>query len=130
MKTIGKIREVINLSSELSSFILESCPWMTDQWEPENIGYVFVLDDSDIHEMSTICTVPHIDENDYRAAMTIDLATFDLWEAQAIYDEVNGCWNVVAILGEEYGCTLFLSTGFVASIPELQQRLTGIKEVR
>jgi hypothetical protein len=89
-----------------------------------------VLDDSDIHEMSTICTVPHIDENDYRAAMTIDLATFDLWEAPAIYDEVTGYWNIVAILGEEYGCTLFLSSGFVSSIPELQQRLNGIKEVR
>jgi hypothetical protein len=110
-------------------FILESCPWMTAQWEPESIGHVFVLDDHDIHEVSAICTVPHIEESDYRAVMTIDLATFDLWEVPAIYDKVTGYWNVVAILGEEYGCTLFMSSGFVASIPELQQRHNDINEV-
>jgi hypothetical protein len=111
-------------------FILESYPWMAEQWQPENIGYVFVFDDRDINEVSSICTVPHIEESDYRAAMTIDLATFDLWEAPAIYDEVTEYWNVVAILGEEYGCALFLSAGFVASIPALHQRLNNIKEVR
>jgi hypothetical protein len=130
MKTIGSIGEMLNLNSDLTMFILESCPWMTEQWGPENIGYVFVLNDRDIREVSAICTVPHIEECDYRAAMTIDLPTFDLWEAPAIFDEVTGYWNVVAILGEEYGCTLFLSSGFVASIPELYQKLSNIKEVR
>ncbi len=125
MKTIGSISEVLSLQSELGMFILESCPWMADQWEPESIGYVFVLDESDINEVSAICIVPHIE--DY---MTIDLVTFDLWEVPAIYDHATGYWNVVAILGEEYGCTLFLSFGFVASIPTLHQRLNEIKEVR
>ncbi len=120
MKTIGSIRDVLNLNSDLSWFILESCPWMADQWEPENIGYVFVLDESDINEVSAICIVPHIEEGDYRETMTIDLETFDLWEAPAVYNPETGYWNVVAILGEEYGCTLFLSSGFVASIPALR----------
>ena len=124
MKTIGSISGLLSLQSDLGMFILESCPWMAEQWEPENIGYVFVLDESDIHE---VCTVPHIDQSNH---MTIDLETFDLWEAPAIYDDASGYWNVVAILGEEYGCTLFLSSGFVASIPALHQRLHDIKEVR
>jgi hypothetical protein len=131
MKIIGSIGEVLSLSGNLGMFILESCTWMAEQWEPESIGYVFVLNDRDIREVSAICTVPHnIEECDYRAAMTIDLLTFDLWEAPAIYDKVTGYWNVVAILGEEFGCTFFLSSGFVASIPELHQRLKNIKEVR
>ena len=120
MKTIGSISEVLSLPGDLGRFILESCPWMTEEWEPESIGYVFVLDDRDINEVSSICTVPHIED---QAAMSIDLATFDLWETPAMYDEVTGYWNVVSILGEEYGCTLFLSSGFVASIPSLQERL-------
>jgi hypothetical protein len=128
MKTIGSIGEVLSLPSDLGMFILESCPWMAEQWEPENIGYVFVLDDRDIREVSAICTVPHVKERDYRAAMTIDLATFELWEAPAIYDPTTKYWNVVAILGEEYGCTLFMSTEFVASIPSLQERLQTIQE--
>jgi hypothetical protein len=126
MKTIGSISEVLHLESNLRMFILESCPWMAEQWEPENIGYVFVLDDRDIGEVSTICTVPHIEECDYRAVMTIDLANFELWEVPAIYDPTTKYWNVVAILGEEYGCTLFMSSEFVASIPELHQRLKNI----
>ena len=130
MNTIGSIRDVLNLNSDLSWFILESCPWMADQWEPESIGYVFVLDESDIRDVSTICTVPHIEEGDYREAMTIHLATFDLWEAPAIHDKRSGHWNVVAILEEEYGCTLLLSSGFVASIPLLQERLKTIQGIR
>ena len=62
--------------------------------------------------------------------MTIDLDNFDLWEAPAIYDQGTCYWNVVAILGEEYGCTLFLSSGFVASIPALQERLKTIQGIQ
>ncbi len=130
MKTIGSINEVLSLQSDLGMFILESCPWMAEEWEPESIGYVFVLDESDIREVTAICIVPHIDESDYREAMTIDLAIFDLWEVPAFYNPETGYWNVVAILGEEYGCNLFLSSGFVASIPALHQRLNVIREMR
>ena len=126
MKTIGSISEVLSLPGDLGIFIMESCPWMAEEWQPENIGYVFVLDDRDINEVSSICTVPHIEESEYRESMSIDLATFDLWETPAVYDEVTGYWNVVAILGEEYGCTVFLSSGFVASIPSLQDRIKAI----
>jgi hypothetical protein len=124
MKTIGSIKDLLNLPSDLTMFILSSCPWMAEPWEAESIGYVFVLDEGDVHE---VCTVPHLEESDN---MTIDLETFDLWEVPAIFDSVSGYWNVVAILGQEYGCTLFMSSGFVLSIPELHRRLLGIKEVR
>ena len=127
MKVIGSISEVLSLPGDLGMFILESCPWMAEDWEPEIIGYVFVLDDRDINEVSSICTVPHIED---RESTTIDLATFDLWETPSIYDEVTGYWNVVAILGEEYGCAVFLSSGFVASIPSLQERLKAIHGMR
>ncbi|GAB6194374.1 hypothetical protein [Desulfocastanea catecholica] len=126
MKVIGSIGEVLSLPGDLGMFILESCPWMAEEWEPEIIGYVFVLEDRDINEVSSICTVPHIEENDYREAMSIDLATFDLWETPSFFDDTTGYWNVVAILGEEYGCAVFLSSGFVASIPPLQDRLKAI----
>ena len=129
MKTIGSIKEVLKLQSDLSIFILKSCPWLAEQWEPESIGYVFVLDEGDVGEVSAICTVPHVRERDYREAMIIDLANFELWEVPAIYDPDTQYWNVVAILGEEYGCTVFLSSEFVASIPSLQERLQTIQEI-
>jgi hypothetical protein len=124
MKTIGSIMEVLSLQSNLAMFIMSSCPWMAEQWEAENMGYIFVLDDNDNHE---VCIVPHVEDSYYREAMTIDLETFDLWEAPAYQDTTTGYWNVVAILGQEYGCTLFLSSGFAESIPALHQRL---KEMR
>ena len=123
MKTIGSISEVLSLPRDLGMFILESCPWMAEPWEPERIGYVFLLDERDINEVSTISAVPHIEE-------TIDLATFDLWEAPAIYDHATGYWNLVAILGQEYGCTVFLSSEFVASIPSLQERLQAMQQMK
>lgn len=121
MKTISSISELLHVKVDLAVFILESCPWMSEQWDPASIGYVFVLDEGD---EKSICTVPHIEDDDnYKAAMSIDLETFDLWEYRAICDPVTGYWNVVTILGQEYGCTLFMSSAFVAGIPELQQRL-------
>jgi hypothetical protein len=130
MKTIGSISEVLSLPCDLGMFILESCPWMAEEWQPESIGYVFVLDDRDINEVKSICTVPHIEENDYRESMTIDLATFDLWEKPSFFDDTTGYWNVVAVFGEEYGCAAFLSSEFVASIPLLQDRLKAIHGIR
>lgn len=132
MKTIGSMTELLSLQTDLTLFILTTCPWLAEQWEPENMGYVFVLDDQDVHAVKSIWPVPHIDEVDdnYRETMTIDLETFDLWEAPAYYDQDIGYWNAVAVLGQEYGCTLFLSSGFVASIPALHQRLNDIKQTR
>jgi len=45
MKTIGRIDKLPDL---LSVFIRETCPWMDEDWEPDSIGYLFVLDDDDI----------------------------------------------------------------------------------
>lgn len=108
------------LPDHLAAFIRETCPWMDETWEADSIGYVFVLDDGDVGT-TTINPLP---SEDY---MTIDFATFDLWEYPAIHDPITGYWNVVAILGQEYGCTLFMSLAFVESIPELNRRLEEIR---
>ncbi len=71
MKTIDSIKELTDLEPDLLKFILGSCPWIAEGWDPESTGFVFLLDDNDSHK---ICTVPHIP--DYRDSMTIDLATF------------------------------------------------------
>ena len=125
MKIIDGIKGLTDLEPDLLKFILGSCPWITEGWDPESTGFVFLLDDNDNHK---ICTVPHIPFSDYRDSMTIDLATFDLWEAPAYHDPTIGYWNVVAILGQEYGCSLFMSNRFVESIPVLHERLQNIKE--
>lgn len=113
MQTISSTDQ---LPDHLAAFIWETCPWMDDGFE---VGYIFVLDDDDIGT-TTINPLP---EEDY---LQLDLATFDLWEEPSIQDPATGYWNVVAILGQEFGCTLFLSAGFVASIPELKRRLTSM----
>ena len=124
MKTISSSL----LSSDLSRFIIAECPWMAEQWDPESMGYVFVLDDSDIGKVTSVYTIPHIQDDDesYKQVMTIDLETFDLWETPAIYDELTGYWNVTAIFGGEYGCTLFLSSAFVKSLPALHDILKEV----
>lgn len=124
MKTISSIKGLTVLEPALVKFILGSCPWIAEEWDAEEIGFVFVLEDSD--KVTSVCTVPRIP--DYRESMTIDLATFDLWEAPAYHDPTTGYWNVVAILGQEYGCALLMSSGFVESIPALHERLQEHRE--
>ena len=125
MKIIDGIEGLVDLDIDQAKFILDSCPWIAEGWNPESTGFVFLLDDSDSHKVTSICTVPYIpeDETDYRDLMTIDLATYDLWETPAYHDIATGYWNVVAVLGQEYGCALFMSSGFVESIPALHARL-------
>jgi len=116
MKTISSIDK---LPDHLAVFIRESCPWMDDGWEPDSMGYLFVLDDDDIG----VTTINPLPKEEY---LQIDLATFDLWEEPPIHDPVAGYWNAVVILGQEFGCTLFMSAGFVESIPALKRRLTSM----
>lgn len=132
MKTIGNIKELLTLESDLTMFILESCPWLREEWIPESLGYLFVLDSNDIQQVTSVITTPHLigSDDNYIEQMTIDLERFDYWEKPAIYDQATGYWNVVAILGEEYGCTLFMSSDYVESIPALQQRLNLISQQR
>lgn len=131
MKTIGSIKDLLDLQCELAMNILLTCPWIAEPWNAEEIGYVFIVDDNDIGKVTSVYTIPHIKDNDesYRQAMTIDLETFDMWESPAFYDEAIGYWNVTAIFGADYGCTLFLSSGFVASLPGLQEIFNDIKQV-
>jgi len=72
MKTISSMAQP---PDHLAVFILETCPWMDESWELDNIGYVFALDDNDIGT-TTINPLPEVQ---------IDLATFDLWEEPAIH---------------------------------------------
>jgi len=118
MKTISSMDQ---LPDHLVVFIRETCPWINESWEPDSIGYVFVLDDDDI-ETTTINPLPKED------CKTIDLVTFDFWEEPSIHDPLTGYWNIVAILGQEFGCTLFMSTGFVESIPAIKRRLEEIRQ--
>ena len=128
MNTIDSIEGLKDLDIDLVKFILESCPWIAQGWDPESTSFVFLLNDGDSYKVTSICTVPHIPEDvtEYRESMTIDLATFDLWEAPAYHDPTTDYWNVVAILGQEYGCVLFMSNGFVESIPALHAKLQDI----
>lgn len=126
MKTIDGIKGLTGLEPGLAKFIMYSCPWIAGDWNAEEIGFVFVLEDSD--KITSVCAVPHILDTDYRDLMTINLESYDLWESPAFYDEDAGYWSVVALFGQEYGCVLFLSDGFVRSIPALHANLQDIKE--
>lgn len=133
MKTIDSIQGLKDLVPDLVMFILgSSSPWIEEEWDPENSSFYFLclLDEKDSHKVTSIDTVPHIPESgtNYRDLMTIDLATFDLVEAQAYCDAATGYWNVVAIFGQDYDCVLFMSSSFVESIPALHARLQDIKE--
>ena len=132
MKIIDGIEGLVDHDIDLVKFILGSCPWIAEGWDPESTDFVFLLDDADSHKVTSVCTVPDIPESetDYRESMTNDLATLDLWKASAYHDPTTGYWNVVAILGQEYGCVLFMSSGFVESIPAMHQRLQDIKTTR
>lgn len=58
MKTIGSMKELSELNSDLVKSIVSSCPWMTAELrQPEIIDYVFVLDNSEINKLIFICTV-------------------------------------------------------------------------
>lgn len=130
MKVIGNIDEVMALNSQLASFIMASCPWVAEDWDPARLGFIYVLDDDDINIVKSVCIVPQelcAGDEDYQSAMTIDLEKFDLWEPPALYDKQSGYWNTVAVFGQEYGCSLLLSSGFVASIPALHGRLQCIQ---
>jgi hypothetical protein len=131
MKTIGSIKDLLDLQCEFAMHILLTCPWLAEPWNAEDIGYVFIIDDNDIGKVTSVYTAPHLEDEDqsYKKLMTIDLDTFDLWETPATYDDSTGYWNVTAIFGAEYGCTIFLSSNFVASLLGLQEILNDIKQV-
>jgi len=61
--------------------------------------------------------------------MTIDLETYDLWESPSYYDENSDYWNVVAIFGNDYGCSIFMSAAFVQSLASLQKKIKSIQQV-
>lgn len=131
MKTICNLRALASLSEDLVKFIKRISPWIQDEWDPQAIGYIFVLNLEDAYLQKTICTVPHapFDDIQYIASMTIDLETYDLWESPSYFDEVSGYWNVVAILGGDYGCSLFMSAEFVHSLPRLHQTLKDLQHI-
>lgn len=51
MKVIGNMKELLCLDCDLVMFILSSCPWIAEGWEPQHVGFIFLLEDGDIHEV-------------------------------------------------------------------------------
>lgn len=129
MVTIGSVEEIEFLDKKLAKFIAHCCPWIGEGWDPTRIGWIFVLGDIDVKAARSLCIVPHAygsDSRVYRSSMTFDLTTFDLWEEPVLRDKATGFWNAVAILGQEFGFTVFMSPGLVDSLPELRATLEGL----
>ncbi len=131
MKIISNARDLSTLDPALASFIRQISPWVDDEWNPEEIGYLFVLGEEDVGTRNSVCAVPSAltDDGQYIKIMTIDLETYDLWESPSFYDENADHWNVVAIFGNDYGCSIFMSSAFVQSIPSLEKRMESIQDV-
>lgn len=110
MKTISSAKQVYALVEGIQRLILEVSPWILELWDAVEIGYVFILNDEDIGQVTQVYTSPPYEDldDDYREVMTINLSSFDLWEIPAIHDPITGYWNAVVIFGAEYGCSLFM----------------------
>ena len=113
MKILNNVAEVLSLNEGLASFISASCPWIYDNWNPEQIGHIFVLDEEDLEYARCLPISPH--------AMTLDLEEFNMWEGEAIHDQ--GYWNVVGIVGQEFGFVLFLSNSIVQLLPNFKRNI-------
>jgi hypothetical protein len=128
MEIIGSREALSALPKDLADFVLSSCPWIDSEWDPTRIGWLFVLlgdGDDDVREARALCVVPHVtgdDEQSYRAAMTFDLETFDLWEP-AVRDDASGVVLATAVVGEEFGFAVLLSPGLFDSLPGLRTAL-------
>lgn len=129
MKTIGSICDLADVQGDLGKFIRKVSPWLEEHWDAEECGYIFIIDDDDVGVVKSVFTAPHITNPDevYTEVMTIDLESFDYWEEPSFEDDVTGYWNVVAVLGADYGCSVFMSPDFVKSIPKLHRRLQEIR---
>jgi len=124
MKVIGTKKEVFSLPNNLAQFVAISCPWLDDYWDPERIGWIFILDENDYEYARSLCIVPlrMKDDPEYSASMNIDLEEFDTWEGEAFHDEVSGYWNVVGIVGQEYGFVVFIADDLVEQLPNFKRR--------
>jgi len=125
MKILGNVQEVMLLDARLSQFVFSACPWIGDEWEPEQIGWIYILDQEDLEIAKSLCVVHHVTGNnqEYLASMTIDLETFDRWEGEAIQDPETGYWNVVGIVGQEYGFSIFVSQALVKLLPGFRKKI-------
>ncbi len=88
MKVIGSMKEISALENDLAEFIMFSCPWLADgEWDPMRFGFIFILNNQDSGKVTSICAVQHVSDldEDYKAQMTIDLESFDLWESPAVF---------------------------------------------
>jgi hypothetical protein len=124
MKIIGSKKEAMSIDDGLARFVLSACPWIHDDWDPERIGWIFILDDNDLKLARSLCIVPHRMKSDpvYSASMNIDLEEFDTWEGEAFHDEATSYWNVVAIVGQEYGFSIFIADSLVEQLPNFKLR--------
>lgn len=124
MEIIGSVEEVMCLDAGLSRFVSSTCPWIHDDWDPEQIGWIFILSQEDLAVASSLCIVPHCitaNNQEYTDSMTINLETFDMWEGKAVQDPETGYWNVVGIVGQEYGFSIFVAATLVGSLPNFRK---------
>ena len=124
MKILGNLTDLMALEERLCRFVSASCPWLDDHWEPERLGWIFILDENDLQYARSLCIVPHRlkDDPEYSASMTIDLEEFDAWEGEALHDLDSGYWNVVAVVGQEYRFSIFIADALVEQLPNFKRR--------
>jgi hypothetical protein len=121
MKILGTISEVLSLPEGLSQFISTTSPWIHDNWDPEQIGWIFVLDDNDLESARSLNITPH----NMDAPLIIDLDEFDLFEF-VISDPETDYWNLVAIVGQEYGFSVFLPNVLTNQLPNLRRQINHL----
>ena len=120
MKILGNISEVLTLPDTLSIFITSSSPWANSHWDPEQIGWIFVLDDDDLAAARSLNITPHIRDD----PLIIDLEEYDLFEGDPIYDPATGYLNIVGIVGQDgFGFSLFLPDKLMNRLPNLRRNL-------
>jgi len=103
----------------LREWLLRENPFLGEQqpegeeWDPDNIGWLLVLEPGDNPE--SLCT---------GVETVSDLADVDCWEWAVFNDELD-MWNAVAILGDSFGLA-FAIPGALVRGTELEARLEEV----
>ena len=117
MKILSSINDVLRLNSDLSQFITSTCPWISPSWDPKQIGYIFVLDEDDLEDTLALPVAEDV---------SINLDLYNLFEGDPIYDPDTQYWNLVGIIGQEYGFSVFLPDKLINHLPNLRRKLNHL----
>jgi hypothetical protein len=119
-KNTSSIEAVLRLESDLVRFILDLFPWVQEEWNPEQRGFIFILEEDVTEATRALPISPNIE-----GAVNIDLDTFNLWEGDAIFDTMSGHWNMVAVIGNDFDAYLFVSVALSPKLPNFYTYLKG-----